>query len=264
MAAVNLELEGKRVLVTGAGRGIGASIARASADEGAAVALIAREDRPLRALADTLSQKGAKATPIVGDLGRAGSVTDTVARSLEALEGIDILVNNAGASPFGSFDAIGDEQWRDAFELKLMGYVRCIRAVLPHMRSQRRGTIVNVVGTAGRHAAAGYALGALNAALLHLTRSLAEVVIANGIRVSAINPGYTNTERIREAMATSARDAGRDVESLTREFTGDLPLGRFAEPDEIVRLVVLLASDVMTPTLGSALQADGGSARGHF
>jgi 3-oxoacyl-[acyl-carrier protein] reductase/bacilysin biosynthesis oxidoreductase BacG len=261
---VNLELEGKRVLVTGASRGIGASIVRAFADEGAAVALVTRQERPLRAVADTLSQRGAKATPIVGDLGQAGSAADIVTRSLEALEGIDILINNAGASPFGSFDAIGDEQWRDAFELKLMGYVRCIRAVLPHMRLQRRGTIINVVGTAGRHAAAGYALGAINAALLHLTRSLAEVVIAGGIRVSAINPGYTNTERIREAMPTWAQDAGQDVESFTREFTGGLPLGRFAEPDEVARLVVLLASDVMTLTLGSALQADGGSARGHF
>ena len=252
------------MLVTGASRGIGASIARAFADESATVALVAREERPLRALADTLSQRGARAIPIVGDLGRSRIARGHRRALTRGPRGIDILVNNAGASPFGSFDAIGDEQWRDAFELKLMGYVRCIRPVLPHLRSQHRGTIVSVVGTAGRHAATGYALGALNVALLHLTRSLAEVVIADGIRVSAINPGYTNTERIREAMATWARDAGRDVESFTREFTGGLPLSRFAEPDEVARLVVVLASDVMTPTPGSALQADGGSARGHF
>jgi 3-oxoacyl-[acyl-carrier protein] reductase len=156
---------------------------------------------------------------------------------------------------------ISGEPWRAAFVPKPMGYVRCIRAVLRHLRSQRRGRIINVFGTTGRHAAAGCTSGALNAAFLPLTRSIGEVVIADGFRVSAINPGYPIIELIREALATWARDAGQDVESFTSELTGGLLLGGFYELDEVARLLVLLSSDVMTRTLGSALHADAAAQR---
>lgn len=261
---MNLDLAGRKVIVTGASRGIGAAVARAFAEEEAELALVARSQAELEELASELAASGCRAVAVAGDLSDAASLEDAMRHAVEGLGGVDVLVNNAGASPFGSFDAIGDEQWGEAFELKLLGYVRCIRAVLPHMRARRRGTVVNVVGAAGRNATAGYVLGALNAALLHLTRSLGDLVAGDGIRVSALNPGFTSTERVRRAMEVWAHEQGTDVDTYTRDYAARLPLGRFAEPDEIARLVVVLASDRMELTLGSSLQADGGSAGGHF
>jgi 3-oxoacyl-[acyl-carrier protein] reductase/bacilysin biosynthesis oxidoreductase BacG len=260
---MNLGLEGKKVVVTGASRGIGEAIAEAFASEGSELALLARSQPALQQLATRLSAQ-VRATAIVADLAQADDARVAIDRAIGALGGIDVLVNNAGTSPFGSFDVISDHVWQDAFNLKLMGYVRCTRAVLPAMRMQQSGTIINVVGMAGRNATPGYALGAFNAALLHLTKSLSELVASDGIRVSAINPGFTTTERMSQAMQVWAREANVDIEKYTEDYVRRLPLGRFAEPAEIARLVVLLASDVMELTTGSALQADGGSARGQF
>lgn len=257
---MNLGLSGKRVIVTGASRGIGAAVAEAFAAEGASLALVARTEAAVTDLARRLPSS----TAVTADLSRPDSLAAGMKIAVEALGGVDVLINNAGTSPFGSFDAITDAEWQAAFDLKVMGYVRCIRKVLPAMRAQGSGTIVNIVGMAGRHATPGYVLGACNAALLHLTRSLAELVARDGIRVSAINPGLTATDRMRSAMEVWAREANQDVEGYTRDYLGGLPLKRFAQPEEIARLVVLLSSDVMALTTGSALQADGASARGHL
>ncbi len=256
---MNLELAGKRVIVTGASRGIGACIAEAFAAEGADLALIARSAEGLDQVLSRLEPHGAKGVAIVADLARPDDPGEAIGRALDRLGGVDVLVNNAGASPFGSFDAITDRDWLDAFDLKLMGYVRCIRATLPPMREQGWGTIINVVGAAGRNATAGYVLGAFNAALLHLTKSLGEHAAGDGIRLTALNPGFTNTERMRTAMEVWANAASMDARSYTSRYVSRLPLGRFAEPEEIARMAVLLASDHFALAVGSSLQADGGT-----
>ncbi len=261
---MNLELEGKKVIVTGASRGIGAAVADAFATEGAELGLIARSAAGLEQVRKRLGARGTLSVATVADLAQPDMAAEAIVQTLQALGGVDILINNAGASPFGSFDAIADTVWADAFELKLMGYIRCIRAVLPTMRAQGHGTIVNIVGAAGRHATAGYALGALNAALLHLTKSTAAHLAAEGIRVAALNPGFTSTERMRSAMQEWARAAGMDPADFTAEYVSRLPLRRFAEPEEIARLTVLLASGSFALILGSSLQADGGSTPGQF
>ena len=261
---MNLGLRGKRVVVTGASRGIGRATCEQFALEGAELALVARSGEAIRGLAESLRAQERVAVPIEADLATPDGPARAIAEAGDRLGSIDILINNAGTSAFGSFDVVDDDAWTGAFDLKLMGYVRCIRAVLPLMRKQHAGTIINVVGVGGRHATPGYALGAFNAALLHLTKSVAELVAADGIRVAAINPGFTTTERMLDAMRLWARESRVDVETYTRNYLGNLPLGRFSEPDEIARMIVLLASPLMHMTAGSALQADGGAARGHF
>ena len=261
---MNLGLRGRKVVVTGASRGIGRATAEQFAAEQCDLALVARTDAAILELATKLREGGVNAVAISADVSSSGGAKGAIDEARRQLGTVDVLVNNAGTSPFGSFDVIDDAAWTAAFELKLLGYVRCIRAVLPLMRAQRSGTIINVVGTAGRNATPGYVLGAFNAALLHLTKSVAELVVEEGIRVVAINPGFTNTARATTAMRLWAAEEGMDEESYTRQFVSDLPLGRFAEPDEIARMIVLLASDVMAPATGSALQADTGAAKGHF
>jgi 3-oxoacyl-[acyl-carrier protein] reductase len=262
---VRLGLAGKRCVVTGASRGIGATVARALAAEGADLALLARSKPLLVELAGELQGRyQVRALPVPGDLSTAEGVASSMAQAIETLDGIDVLINSAGSSPFGSFDRVTDEDWYASFDLKLMGYLRCTRAALPTMRAQRSGRIVNIVGMAGRYATPGYVLGALNAALLHLTKTLAELLASDRITVVAVNPGLTETDRVRDAMRTWADEDGVEVDTYARDFASRLPLRRLAAPEEVARLVVVMASELSEYVTGSAVQVDGASSRGVF
>ena len=255
---MELGLTGRRAVVTGGSRGIGAATAAALVAEGARVAIVGRDRE---ALADVTAATGAHA--VAADLATADGSRESMAACIEALGGVDILVNNAGASPMGTFDDITDEQWQAAFDLKVMGYVRCIRGVLPSMRAQRFGRIVNVGGTAGLRATPGYSLAALNAAIVHLTRSTAELVGKDGIAVVALHPGPTLTDRLRTLLARSAADAGLDVERFADEVIGaTLPLGRIGSADEVARMIVVLCSDLAGWVTGGGLAVDGGATTG--
>jgi NAD(P)-dependent dehydrogenase (short-subunit alcohol dehydrogenase family) len=257
---IELGLEGRRAIVTGASRGIGAATACALAAEGVRVGLIGRDRAALEAAAVAA---GADAVIAIGDLATADGVRSSIGNCLEELGGVDILVNNAGSSPGGTIDDITDEQWQDSFDLKVMGYVRCIRAVLPAMRAQHYGRIVNVGGTAVVRATPGYVLAMLNAGLVHLTRSTAEHVGPDGITVESIHPGPVMTERLRTMLTGPAKAAGVSVDEFAAtRVASQLPLGRLGTPEEIARMIVILVSDVAGWVTGSGLLIDGGSARG--
>ena len=263
---MNLGLEGTSCIVTGGSRGIGAEVARALATEGANVALVARDGAALDLLAEEIrSQHGVEAFTVSADLSTPEGSETGMAAAIEGLEGVDVLVNGAGASPFGSFDRISDEDWTASFDLKVMGYVRCIRGVLPTMRRQGSGRIVNIVGMAGRYATPGYVLGSLNAALLHLTKSLADLLAPDGITVVAVNPGLTETTRMQGAMDVWAEEEGTDPVVYRKAYAeSQIPLGRFVSPREVARLVAVMASETAGYVTGSAIQIDGGASRGAF
>lgn len=255
---MDLGLGGRRAIVTGGSRGIGAATARALTAEGARVAVIGRD---AAALAEVATETGAHA--VIADLATAGGVRDGIGSCLDALGGVDILLNNAGASPTGTLDDLTDEQWQAAFDLKIMGYVRCMRAVLPAMRAQRAGRIVNVGGTAGIRATPGYALAALNAGLVHLTRSTAELVGPDGIGVVSLHPGPTLTDRLRTILAKGAANAGVEVEQYADEVVGRaLPMRRVGSAEEVAAMIVLLCSDVAAWVTGGGVTIDGGAATG--
>jgi 3-oxoacyl-[acyl-carrier protein] reductase len=257
---VDLGLAGRRAIITGASRGIGAATAHELAAEGARVALIGRDEAALDAVATTI---GEGAVVAVGDLSTADGVRRTIDECIDGLGGVDILVNNAGASPNGTIDDISDEQWQTAFDLKVMGYVRAMRAVLPAMRAQRYGRIVNVGGTAGVRATPGYVLAALNAALVHVTRTTAEHVGPDGINVVSLHPGPTMTERLRTMLSRAADAAGIDVDEFAASRVGaSLPLRRVGTPDEVAKMIVVLVSDVGSWVTGGGVSIDGGAAMG--
>jgi 3-oxoacyl-[acyl-carrier protein] reductase len=257
---MELGLGGRRAIITGASRGIGAATALAFANEGARVALIGRDQAALR---DVASRVSSSAVTSVADLSTADGVTRAIDECVSGLGGVDILVNNAGASPNGTIDDVTDEQWQAAFDLKVMGYVRCMRAVLPHMRAQRFGRIVNVGGTAGIRATPGYVLASLNAALVHVTRTTAEHVGKDGINVVSLHPGPTMTDRMRTLLARGAEAAGMDVDEFAeKRLAPELPLGRVGTADEVARMIVVLASDVAEWVTGGGVTIDGGAARG--
>jgi 3-oxoacyl-[acyl-carrier protein] reductase len=257
---VELGLVGRRAIVTGASAGIGAATALALAAEGARVGVVARREERLRAVAEEL---GPTAVVAAGDLSTAVGVAATIDACVEGLGGVDVLVNNAGSSPTGTIDDVGDEQWQGAFDLKVMGYVRCMRRVLPSMRAQHFGRIINVGGAAGLHATPGYVLAALNAAIVHLTRSTAEHVGGDGITVVSLHPGPTLTDRMHELVGKAAADAGMTVEEFAAQRVGPrLPLGRVGTPEEVAQMIVVLASDVAAWMTGGGVSIDGGAARG--
>ena len=221
---------------------------------------MARDRQALEAVAATLAQEP---VVVVGDLATAAGVSASVEAAVSGLGGLDALVNNAGSSPGGSIEQVTDAQWQESFDLKLMGYVRAMRASIPHLRAAGGGHIVNIGGTAGVRASEGYVLAAFIPALVHITRTTAELVGRDGITVTLVHPGPTLTERLRGMLAAGAERAGLSVDDFARDVVGaQLPLGRLGTPEEVARVVTVLCSDVAGWVTGGGLLVDGGATRG--
>jgi len=261
---MDLGLHGKRCIVTGASDGIGAATARVLAAEGASVGLVARRRDRLDAVAAECAAAGAPVTSVAAaDLRDAEALATAFASLTDTLGGVDVLVNNAGDSKLGTLEALDDSAWQESFELKLMGYVRGMRFVLPLMRAQRAGCIVNILGTAGTHPSPTYVLSCFVTALAQLTASVADEVAPDGVRVVGLGPGYTSTERVMGTVRRLAGEAGRPVEEFVTEFGRRVvPIGRLATAEEMARLVAVLASDRVSGFVtGTQLIADGGASR---
>ncbi len=257
---MDLKLTGRRVLITGASKGIGAATAAAFAEEGCHVRLVARSADALAELAGRLSRAhNVEATAHVADLRSA----DDIARLAGEAEDVDVLVNNAGDVPGGPLSAIDEATWRHAWELKVFGYINLCRIYYERMKARGSGVIVNVIGAAGERFDANYITGAAgNAALMTFTRALGGRSLDDGVRVVGINPGPVETDRIVTLMKTRAAAQFGD-ESRYPELMARYPLGRAASPREIADLALFLSSDRSAYTTGVVFTVDGGlSARG--
>ncbi len=263
---MDLGIRGKTALVTGASRGIGRAIALGLAAEGARVALCARSGSGLDDAAKAIRQRGnADVVTVAGDLSRLEEIGRVVDAVQARLGGIDILVNNAGAIRSGDFLKTPDEQWIEDWNLKLLGYIRMARAVLPLMQSQGGGRICNVVGAAARNPTASYLPGgAANAALINFTKGLADLGARSNVLVTAVSPAATRTERWDALMVQQAAAAGRSVEDYRAEAEGQYPLGRIARPEDIADLVCFLVSARASFITGVCITVDGGATRGVY
>jgi NAD(P)-dependent dehydrogenase (short-subunit alcohol dehydrogenase family) len=257
---MDLKLEGKIALVTGASRGLGAATARLLAAEGARLALSARNADTLEATAaDIRTASGAEVATVAQDLTEPGATDKVAAAALDAYGRIDILINSAGAARGGGFWDSPDEVWEQSLALKFFATMRMIRAVLPTMRTQKYGRIVTIVGNGGNQPGPRALPGAsANAALLALTSGLAREIAPDGIFINAVNPGPTMTDRWTTLMADRSRQTGQSVEALQAEIEENIPLGRFGDPDEIARAVAFLASDCASNITGTSILCDGG------
>ncbi len=260
---IDLKLTGKVAIVTGGSRGLGAASARLMAAEDVKLSLVALADPAIDTFAAELREtQGAEVLVIPTDLTDPKAADDAAARSLDAYGRIDILINSAGAAQGGIFWEIPDAVWDEAYVLKFMGTVRMMRAVIPTMREQKYGRIVTVVGDTGKQPRARLLPGSsVNAALLAVTKGLADEVAADGISVNAVNPGPTRTDRVTTLFANLARDTGRSLEEIEKDFTEDSPFGTIGEPEEVARMIVLLASDAASNITGSSITTDGGRSR---
>jgi NAD(P)-dependent dehydrogenase (short-subunit alcohol dehydrogenase family) len=256
---MDLHLRGKRILITGASKGIGAAAAEAFAEEGCNLILAARSTDLLKALADRLrsSHQIDVATHAV-DLRKP----DDLATLAAAAGDIDILVNNAGDIPGGSIDKIDEPTWRHAWELKVFGFINLTRLVYAEMKRRGHGVIVNDIGAAGEKFDANYICGSTgNAALMAFTRALGGKSLKDNIRVVGINPGPVGTERHVTLMKTRAKHQLSD-EGRFKELQQGFPLGRPAHAREIADLMTFLASDRSGYTSGVIFTVDGGISSG--
>lgn len=263
---MDLNLSGKIAIVTGGSAGIGFATAKALYSEGVSVAIAARNPERLEKAANTIRELpslGNKVLPISADLTQAEDIEKVVSKTLAEFGRIDILINNAGAARAGSFLDLSDETFLDAWNLKLLGYIRLVKAVVPQLKSQRDGRIVNIIGGAGRTPRPNFLPGGTtNAALLNFTRGISKELAQDNIRINAISPGLTATERAEHLVQQTAQSRGISLEEVKAESLKAIPLGKIVQPEEIADLALFLVSDRAASITGSEILVDGGQTPG--
>src|SRR6201987_1033848 len=257
---MDLHMNGKTALVTGASAGIGKAIALALAREGVDVAICARRKEPLEAAAGQIAREtNRKIVAIPSDLTKPADAEAFVKQAHAALGRVDILVNNAGSAPGGIIEFLSEEHWAQSLQLKFMGYVRCLKHVLPIMQKQGGGRVVNLIGNDGvKPSYWEIAPGAANAAGQNLTLALAAQYGKDNISFVAVNPGPVRTERWAGLVDAMARDMNLPVEKADALAPRSIPLGRIAEVTEVANLVAMLASPLMEMVNGTMIEIDGG------
>jgi NAD(P)-dependent dehydrogenase (short-subunit alcohol dehydrogenase family) len=257
---VDLGLDGKVAIVTGGSRGLGKVVARELAAEGVGVMLCARGIEQLEAAAvDLVSATGTEVHACSADVANPDDVARLVATTVAEFGRVDILVNNAASFRSGPLLELQDEDWIGAFNIKAVGGIRCARAVIPHMRANNWGRIINMAGGAARQVDVGRIMGPVNAAIVNFTKKLSDEVGQYGITVNVIYPGGGVSQTQRRAQQQGGDPVLVEANSASRRS-----ISRPITPEETAWAVCFLASDRAAAITGVALPVDGGSARGIF
>lgn len=261
---MDLKLTGQHVLITGGSKGIGLACAQGFLREGAKVSLVSRDPANLeKALASLLKAfPGAQArmATFVADLQDAAQACVALAQA-EAMHGdVDVLVNSAGAARRTPPDELNAQAWHDAMNAKFFTYVHMIDLVVKKMGQRGTGSIVNIVGSGGKVASPIHLPGgAANAALMLISAGLAAAYGPRGVRINAVNPGATVTDRLVEGLLAAARMEQISIEEALGRAAKTVPLGRLADPEEIANAVLFLASPCASYVTGAILSMDGAS-----
>jgi NAD(P)-dependent dehydrogenase (short-subunit alcohol dehydrogenase family) len=253
---MDLQLHGRRALVTGGSRGIGLAAARALAAEGADIALLARNPEALTEAADALrAGSGGRVLAVPADTGEDAQVHAAVDRVIDELGGVDILVNAAAYA--ATRRPLQDDDLEGEINVKVRGYLRCVRAVEPSMVESGWGRIINVSGIAARQT--GSITGSIrNVAVAAMTKNLADELGPKGINVTVVHPGMTITEQSPERFEALAASRGGTAESIAADLAARVSLGRLVHADEVASVIAFLASPLSVALNGDAIIASGG------
>ncbi len=261
---MDLGLRDRVAIVGASSRGLGQACALELAREGATVVLCARDTGRLAAAAEEIqAASGVGVLAVPTDLTDAAQIEHLVDETLRRFGRIDVLVTNNGGPPAGDFGEFGDEAWLAAHQLTLMSAVRLIRAVLPTMRAQRWGRIINITSVSVKQPIDDLLLSNVyRPGVVGLAKTLSAQVAVDGITVNNVAPGYTRTDRVLELAADRAVKEGKVVQDILDERAADFPMRRMGEPEELAALVAFLASERASYITGTTIQVDGGYVRG--
>ncbi|MFI5252890.1 MAG: SDR family NAD(P)-dependent oxidoreductase [Bacteroidota bacterium] len=257
---MNLNLQGKAAIITGGSKGIGKAIAIALAAEGARIAICARDERILLQTAEEIqNQTRTEVIGVKANMTKLNDIRRFVGAAAKRFNRIDILVNNAGGGHIGDIETITEEDWEYHIQLKLLGYIRTAREVIPFMRTAGGGKIINIIGTAGRDPNPQFMLpGVTNAALMNFTKSLSKGLVKDRIMVNAVNPGTTETPLAEQIVAALSTLNNQPPEEVKSAIAASFPHSRIASVDDIAKAVVFLASDMANFINGFTINVDDG------
>lgn len=261
---MDLHLEGKSVIVTGASQGLGKAIATEFAHEGAHVFISSRSEEKLKKAQEEIREKTGNKTVnyAVCDMKKDDQIQSLVQKVVEKNNTVDVLINNAGGPPAGNFLDMSDDQWYDAFEQNLLSVVRATKSVIPYMKGEDGGRIINITSSSIKQSIDNLILSnTMRPGVLGLTKSLSQEFAADNILINTVGPGKIATDRMIQLNETTAASEGKSIEEVKQDSIADIPLGRYGEPEEFAKAVVFLASFANTYITGQALIVDGASVK---
>lgn len=263
---VDLGIKGKIALVAAASTGLGRAVAEELAAEGASLILCARDADRLSETAEMITHRSnTDVLPIMADVTSKADLERLVNGANQRFGRIDILVTNAGGPPAGKFDQLSADQWEEAARLTLFSAIELTRLVLPGMKAQNWGRILNITSIAVKQPVDNLILSnSLRAAVTGFARTLANEVATNGITVNNILPGYTRTERVEKLAQMMAQKQGIDAASFKAKWEQEIPMRRLGEPREFAALAAFLVSERAAYITGTSIQVDGGWIRSLF
>ena len=261
---MDLGIKGKVAIVSGGSAGIGAAVAERFVSEGVRVVACARNMERLQKTVQRIKgASGGEILSFAADCAKQDDVDALVKFTVSSFGGVDILVNLLAGPKTAEFFELSDDDWIEALNLKLMGQIRCARAVFPLMKSKNWGRIVNVIGTHG-HQPHAYLMsaGVVNAGLLNFTKALAELGAPHKILVNAVNPGPIETERMQYVLTAKSAQYNISIQEARRQWEEGTLLKRYGVPEEIAAVVAFLASDLASYVTGASIDVDGGQTQG--
>jgi 3-oxoacyl-[acyl-carrier protein] reductase len=257
---MDLNLKNRVAFITGAGMGIAKAIALGLVREGVRIAFMEVSEELLKETCGEIESMGGEAKGVLGSVTEVEDVRRAVSSTIDRFGRIDILVNSAGSTPAGNTVDISHDDWAQAFDVKFLGYVRCVKEVLPYMINQGGGKIINLVGIGATEIIPLHVAGAANnAGVTVLTSYLAQEVGKYNVLVSGINPGLVGpTAKLERLFEAISRERRCSVKEVAQEMTGKVPLGRFCQVEDVANLAVFLASDANKYITGAVITIDGG------